>query len=378
MIDNKIIQRITESTGADSLIEKLSSLSHKDWQSLLLYTFEERVNGFSLNRILTQSQMSRFAQPCAISQRRIINLEYLATQILPQEFDMIELSPVVPLGTNHILAGTNQKNVLSTSRNLEVVADPTTALALECAKRRSLLTQDSSADDQWIRLASIQRNLRLQNFEKIPGFVPHFKILALETAGHTMSKTSFEISSLLEHMSYYLQLILALAQAGYEFQEVAVYFSNIKIVEKIMQKYRLDRNKARKETQNPTFSLFSAINIPFAGQIEDIHALDQELQFDLEIKYFVDRLKKIRDQVIVPLADKSNNISWLFDLERIAGIGYYTDLCFKITAKNQNGTTFPLADGGFVNWIQKLLLSKKECLLISGIGLDIILQNFYQ
>jgi hypothetical protein len=57
---------------------------------------------------------------------------------------------------------------------------------------------------------------------------------------------------------------------------------------------------------------------------------------------------------------------------RTAGRDYYPDLCFKL-----NGTwgdeDVELADGGLVDWTQRLLGNRKERLLISGLGLERLL-----
>lgn len=57
------------------------------------------------------------------------------------------------------------------------------------------------------------------------------------------------------------------------------------------------------------------------------------------------------------------------DLQRQAGRGYYRDLCFKVNARI-NGELEELGEGGFTDWTQKLTTSKKERLLISGLGID--------
>jgi hypothetical protein len=57
------------------------------------------------------------------------------------------------------------------------------------------------------------------------------------------------------------------------------------------------------------------------------------------------------------------------DHDRMAGRGYYRDVCFKVNAL-VNGVPTEIGDGGFTDWTAKLLASKKERLLISGYGLD--------
>lgn len=57
------------------------------------------------------------------------------------------------------------------------------------------------------------------------------------------------------------------------------------------------------------------------------------------------------------------------DHDRVAGRGYYRDVCFKVNAL-VNGVPAEIGDGGFTDWTARLLASKKERLLISGYGLD--------
>ena len=56
------------------------------------------------------------------------------------------------------------------------------------------------------------------------------------------------------------------------------------------------------------------------------------------------------------------------DPERASGRGYYTDVCFKIHAREGGGDWLELGDGGAVDWTAKLLSNAKERLVISGIS----------
>ena len=60
----------------------------------------------------------------------------------------------------------------------------------------------------------------------------------------------------------------------------------------------------------------------------------------------------------------------VIDRDRVAGHGYYRDVCFKVNAL-VNDMPAEIGDGGgFTDWTARLLASKKERLLISGYGLD--------
>ncbi|MGK7948032.1 MAG: hypothetical protein AB4368_04310 [Xenococcaceae cyanobacterium] len=50
---------------------------------------------------------------------------------------------------------------------------------------------------------------------------------------------------------------------------------------------------------------------------------------------------------------------------------YYHIIQFKIFLSYKNGR-IDLADGGFVDWTQKMLANNKQRLFISGVGLEII------
>ena len=53
---------------------------------------------------------------------------------------------------------------------------------------------------------------------------------------------------------------------------------------------------------------------------------------------------------------------------RTRGRGYYQSACFLLHALDSEGRWLELADGGFTDWTQQLVGSRKERLMISGIG----------
>ncbi|MGZ4150068.1 MAG: hypothetical protein ACXVQJ_08520 [Actinomycetota bacterium] len=57
------------------------------------------------------------------------------------------------------------------------------------------------------------------------------------------------------------------------------------------------------------------------------------------------------------------------DPDRSKGRNYYEGVCFKVHVVRGDGP-FEIADGGFVDWTQQLLASRKERLLISGLGVE--------
>ena len=89
----------------------------------------------------------------------------------------------VPLGTSSSLGGISQDWVVTTVRGGEIVSDPTSVLALECALRRR---RDRTRP---VRLSTTHRVLRAQVFE--PPFTQHFGMLALCAADRPEAKRRF-------------------------------------------------------------------------------------------------------------------------------------------------------------------------------------------
>ena len=64
----------------------------------------------------------------------------------------------------------------------------------------------------------------------------------------------------------------------------------------------------------------------------------------------------------------------VFDPERRST--YYDGPMLNIAATDGEGITYPLADGGRIDWTQRLLSNRKERLLTSAIGLGLIGARF--
>ena len=64
------------------------------------------------------------------------------------------------------------------------------------------------------------------------------------------------------------------------------------------------------------------------------------------------------------------------DAERAGGRGYYAGTCFHIHAREGTGEDVQLVDGGFTGWTQALLNDRKERLLISGLGSELLCSRF--
>ena len=312
---NKIIEGITKKAGLPNLIESLvHHLSFSELQSLLLKVFELKVGTRSLSDILTDYQSNRFVQPSDIDPiiRRSLDLSIFS--LLPEGFELVDLSHLAPLGTSSVLTTVHQNNIVSTIRNMEVAADTTNILALECALRRKDLYQKDPKSIGRVKLCSSQRITRGQPFEG-KSFSAHFCVIALCSAGKDEGNDKFEAECLTEHINFY-----------------------VKIIDQLIDK---------KEIRN--------INIKF---------------FEYEGYDNTDIFENIKSQFA-----SRKDVSIKIERKSEFGKGYYLRLRFSISVVNQNHQEFDYIDGGFTDWTSKLLNNKKERLLTSGIGTDYLLRT---
>lgn len=195
-MSDEIVERIERELGIPGLAEKLATrLAPTDLQSLLLAVARRRAAGTTPAEVLRRYSTDRFVRPAAVDPAHLDRLAQRALEELPAEYERIQLSPMCPLGTSSSLGGVSQDWVVTTVRGGEIVSDPTSVLALECALRRR---RDRT---RAVRLCSAHRVLRAQPFE--PPFAQHFGLLALCTA----DRAAAEESVLEEHVDMYQRFL---------------------------------------------------------------------------------------------------------------------------------------------------------------------------
>jgi hypothetical protein len=375
-VDEMILERVMKKIDSPGIYEALTKkLDLAELQSLLLKVYEDRTKQLEVKDLAKRYQENRFVKPCDISQKELHILESSIFEQVPAEFICTELSPVNPLGTNSVLTKINQKNVLSTIRNVEVIGDPTTALALECAtKRRELIENNNILEN--VNLCTNQRCIRLQQPVEELGFTAHFKIFAMCTAGKDVGSRKFEAKSILKHIDTYLSILNDFSKKNYEINDIHVAVSDIRIIESLIAKHNIDRKTITANTDNESFRPFEHYSINLPSHLEGMADIEKVKTSDQEIEKIIKELLELDNGLVKILKEKYPNIKFYFDIERIAGVGYYENLCYKISAKNKHGAEFPLVDGGLTDWTKKLLNNKKERLMISGFGSELFHRNF--
>ncbi len=311
------LQRILQTAGIPDLIEVLSQkLSPSDLQSLLLAVYQQQAENITPAQLKEQYLNNRFVKSSLVDPIKFLAFDQLAFAIAKTNFLPIELAPLAPLGSCSAIASVHQNKVVATSRNVEVMSDPTNIMTLEGAIRREKLLKIHPKDKTVINLCCSQRVTRAQ-FWNTPNSFTHFKLFALCSAGSDTGNYQFEKQELEKHLTFYLDLMTA-ANTSFHFPKVEVLITPIE--------KRL---------------------IPFLTD------------------YLFPKLKTIFPSVILKI-----------DPERESGIGYYQTLCFQINAAPESGDFLNLVDGGFTDWTQQLVSNRKERCLISAIGAERVVLLF--
>lgn len=371
-----LIDKLIQDTGTRGIAKFLSEMPGTDLTTLLMGVLSQRTRALTPSALEAQHWKNRLVIPCPVDQRLLVQADATAYKTLDPKFKGIELSPVAPLGVNVVLGGVNQKNVLGTMRNCEVLADPTTALTLACARRRKTLLANDPRNKESISFSTSARCMRLQRFDDIPGFVPHFKIFALATAGRDIGSEQFEIESMRDHVQFYLRYLSELQSDGYDLRDIHVALSDVRVMRAVVTHHKLDSAEIGRYVQVHGSSVFTRHKIDCPCHVQKVDDIPTAFVEKYGANNTITLLSKLVGQVLMPLQEKNPRVTFLIDLDRAAGMHYYTNACIKISASTKNGDSYPLVDGGFADWTQKILQSRKERLFTSGIGTELILSNF--
>jgi hypothetical protein len=202
-----VLRRILRRADAPRVIDQLAGLSGTELTTVLLEIMRLRADTVAPAALLQAYQDNRFVGPAPVPWAVLRDTETRALRVVPAAFDVLQLSPVVPLATNSAVAPVHQDIVISALRGVEVLADPTNALALEAACRRGVLLREHPRSAELVRLATSHRVVRAQRFG--PGAFAHFQLLALVTAGRDTGQGAFEQDAAVEHLSICVDACLA-------------------------------------------------------------------------------------------------------------------------------------------------------------------------
>jgi hypothetical protein len=305
----RIAERIARDLGVPDLVDKLTALPPNELTSLLLEVTRRRRR--TPADLLAQYARDRACKPTSDDPRALVAVEAHAFAAAAG-FTPVALSPVAPLGLNVVLGEIAQSSTLAAVRNLEVLADPTTVLALQTALERT--------GDAIVRKCAVARMLRMQPFDN-PAFSRHFALFALTTGGRARAGHAFDLDALAEHVAAHLTLLERVRADGYDVRDVRV-------------------EVADSEGDAPG------------------------------------RLAAVEKQVFPSLAANFPHATFAIDRARTHAMQYYRGLCLHVVARDIDGQVQQLSDGGATDWTARLRSNAKERFFVSGLGLELLLRRF--
>ncbi len=310
----KIAERIARDLGTPDLVDKLVALPANELTSLLLEVTRARSRRRTPRELVDQAARDRAVQPTTDDPRALVALEAHAFAAA-DAFTPVTLSPVAPLGLNVVLGDIDQNSTLAAVRNLEVLADPTTVLALLTALERR-----GDASDATIRKCACARMLRMQPFDN-PAFSRHFALVALTSGGRARPAHGFPLAELGMHVTAQLQLLERVAADGFRVAAVRVEIA---------------------DTEGDGAGRLAAVEHGLFGALR--------LRFP--------------------------TVTFAIDRQRTHAMQYYRGLCLHVTARDVDGVVQQLGDGGATDWTARLLANAKERFFVSGLGLELLLRRF--
>lgn len=315
-MSSKILRRLENDPGVSELLDLLGEgLNSSDLQSILIEASRRRSLNKKPSEILKEFRDNRFLKPCDIPQVAFNRFDRQAYELLPDDFISIELSPVAPFGSCSSVTELSQNLLISTVRHSEVIADPTNVLAIEAAHRRKALLDKGPETSEPVKLCTSHRLIRAQSFYN-EKFTAHFRVFSLITAGRDTGHSEFELYHMEEHIRFYLDLC-----------------RQLDILEKA----------------------------------------------EVRISDFSGRLpSSLLENVFERLRNSFEGVKYMLDNNRIEARNYYAPLAFRIRFYDSNQQGWDVVDGGFTNWTQLFLNNKKERLLTSAIGTELLFRIFPQ
>lgn len=178
MQEDRGVKKIIEKAEEKPLLEGMSQLSQSEWSSLQLALDRLRAGRLTAPDVLRRYEQSRFARPSPLNALKFHRLETALLSLAEKQgFESVLLSPASPFGSCSVFGCVDQNNVVGAGRGLEVLADPTNALALELGTR----IKGGAGSDE-LHLCTTARVVRGQKFSG-KGMLPHFGIFCLVSRG---------------------------------------------------------------------------------------------------------------------------------------------------------------------------------------------------
>lgn len=311
-----------------------------------------------------------------LSQKDNTIFRSLFYEILPAQYETVNLAPAIPQGACTSLTKLGQDTRMTSIRGAEVISDSTISLALEAAKRRKkyMLCLDTKNID--INMMTFHHLVRLQSFANNNGWLQHFDIAGMITAGRRVNGHNFAYEKIKEHISIWLRFLKYANLNGFYVQRIKIKISHIGLMEYVMKKYGIERENINSKSLDEKYNYFQANSIDLPTEIKSIHEIRSFLYQDKEGEKIYNSIKKFEETILEALKKEFIGISFSYEIDRKLGLGYFCGFCFHGFASNYENIEYALIDGGERDWISRLLSDNLELCVTSSFGSELFQNQF--
>lgn len=292
-LESKMLQSISEELGIPNLLDVLSTVPMRRLQPILVHAFKNRAGARKPSDLLREYEAKQeFFGTSIIPQDELHDFARVCHKAVVADFEVVQTSPIVPLGLNAVLSKVSQNNILSSIRGSEVVSDITSQLALECAFRRKRMSAgvDQAGVQGVVNLCTSGRVLRLQPFDKTKGYMQHFNLFALCSGGmNAPADGGFAVPMLMKHISSLLDVLYALWTTGYGCEDIVVSISDMRFLDQLIDAQNMPREEILRNSLNDEFDLFREYNVRFPREVDNVAGLDSQMFTGLGLAWMIAR-----------------------------------------------------------------------------------------
>ncbi|WP_437907602.1 hypothetical protein WME95_06780 [Sorangium sp. So ce327] len=372
-LSSRIARRAAEAHAGQPIDRLLAEdLPGNELTTLLLHCLRRRALRRSFADVLDHAERAPMTHASTADARRLHALD-AAAYAAAAGFEAVDLAPIGPLGVT-ACAGVEPNNVLATVRFAEVAADPTTGLALHAARRRR-----GTRGGEPLRFCASQRVLRMQPTTQ-PGFTPHFRLFALATAARSPGRgedDACERRALLDHLVVWADLVRALPHAGFRAAGLRVVLSDTSLVRASLGARGVDADamarRAKAHEPGSTEAALREAGVDLPRRAADLVGAARSLGLGPEL---LARAERWVAEVSEPLTRARPEVEVAYDLARLQGLGYYAGPFIQLVVRRDDGLELPLGDGGALPWLGALLSNRRERMVATGIGSEILVKLF--
>ncbi len=272
--------------------------------------------------------------------------------------DFIFLSPLGPFGLDSILAQTSALKIShTTGRPADVVADPTTQLAIEVYRRRF------SGQNERVSLSTFHRCTRLQRYDD-PNYKTTFDMFGTIDSYLPNKDLGYRFShqTIVSLVDYYLSVLNDLIPNT----KFEISIGNVNIATNLLI------HDAGMKADDKELALSQKLPTGLRGRLsaEDILSDNAFLSYvdSVELKNEVSEIDKLST-----LFKGRPDIACTVQLDRAYGMGHYSGIVFAIYWGDVD-----VVDGGEVKWLNYLTSNNKEKTVVSGFGTELLARKLVQ